>query len=183
MKSGVFVLADRTADLRRAMQALATHEVVVGIPAAKGERKEGEDGEGPVTNAQLGYIHEKGSPKRNIPARPFLIPGIRKVQPGVVDQLRAAGRQALEGKLAGVLACLNRVGILAQNSARAHFVDNDWPALADATLDKRPPADRGEDGKITRRRKSRRERGALNPLIDTSQMRKSVTYLVRRRTR
>lgn len=181
MKSGVFVLADRTADLRRAMQALATHEVVVGIPAAKGERK-GED-EGAMTNAQIGYVQEKGSPKRNIPARPFLIPGIRKVQPQVVDQLRAAGRQALEGKLAGVLACLNRAGILAQNSVRARFVDNDWPALADATLDKRPPADRDEDGKITRRRKSRRERGALNPLIDTSQMRKSVTYLVRRRTR
>jgi len=183
MKSGVFVVADKTADLRRAMAVLSSHDVLVGVPAAKAGRKEAEEGAGPVTNAQIGYIHEYGSPKRNIPARPHLIPGIRKVQPQVVDQFRAAGRAALAGEVGKVLACLERAGLLAQNSVRALFVDNDWEPLADATLDKRPPADRDEDGKIVRRRKSRRERGALNPLIDSSQYRKSITYVVRKRKR
>jgi len=176
MKVSVKTVTDRTTGLRQAMAALTQQIVVVGIPAAKGAR--GGDEDGAVTNSQLGFIHEHGSPARNIPARPFLAPGVRAAQEAIIAQLRGAARRALDGHARAVGVALDRAGIIAQNSVRARFVDNDWEPLSDATLDKRPPSDPGEDGK---RKRSRRERGAVNPLIDTAQMRKSVTYEVRKR--
>jgi hypothetical protein len=170
------------AAVAKAMRALTGREVVCGIPADQSDRKEDDDG-GAITNAQLGYIHEMGSPIRNIPARPFLTPGIRAAQEKIVDQLRDAANKALDGQISGVDAALNRAGHIATASVKAQFVDNDWEPLADATLDKRPPAQRDETGRIVRKGKSRREKGALNPLVDTSQLRKAITYVVRKRTR
>lgn len=176
MKTGVRTVLDKTADLRKAMSALISQEVLVGIPADKSARDDDQ-----ATNAEVGYIHETGSPLRNIPARPFLGPGIKKSQDKVVEQLKHGAQQALDGNPGGVARALNRAGVIAQNSVRAHFVDNDWPPLDEKTLDKRPPAVRDESGRIVKRGKSRRERGAVNPLIDTSQLRKSVTYVLRKR--
>lgn len=175
-KSGVTVIKDKVSNVSKAMRALTMQSVLVGIPGGGG--RTGEDAD--LTNAQIGYIHEKGSPKNNIPARPFLMPGIRAAQPQVVDQLRAAGEAALEGNVAGVNAALEKAGLIAQNSVRAQFVDNDWPALDDKTLDRRPVTQRDEDGKPVKHGKSRRERGAVNPLQDTLQLRKSVTYVVKK---
>lgn len=175
MKARVRVVRDKTASLAASVRALVDQAVLVGIPAEKAARG---DADGEMTNAQLGFIHEHGSPARNIPARPFLAPGVRAVQEQIIDLFKAAATAALDGNAGKVSSALNRAGIIAQNSVRAIFVDNDWPPLAEATLSRRPPLD-GADGKA--RGKSRRERGALNPLIDTSQLRKSVTYVVRNR--
>ncbi len=185
MKSGVSVVVDKSRNLEASLKALASHEVLVGIPEDKGARKADPadtDGE-PMTNAQLGYIHETGSPKRNIPARPVLKTGIRKAKRPIVDQLRAAALAALDGNEGGVRAAYNKAGLLAQNSVRAQFVDGDLAPLAESTLDKRPKATRDEKGRITKRPKSRRESGAVNPLILTGQLRKAYTYVVRKRRR
>lgn len=178
MKSGVRTVVDKTLDLSAAMRLLTRSEVLVGIPADKGGHP-GEDD--PVTYSEVGYIHENGAPDANIPARPFLIPGIRAAHDQIVDQLRGAGRAALEGNAGGVAKALERAGIIGQNSVRAQFVDNDWPELAESTLNKRGPATRDESGKITKRGKTRRERGAVNPLQDTGLLRKSITYVVRKK--
>lgn len=169
MKSGMKVVTDKAFDIGAAMKLLTKQSVLVGIPA---DKERNADDDSPVTNAELGYIHENGSPDNNLPARPFLMPGIRACHAKVVDQLRDAGRKALEGNATGVNQALERAGIIGQNSVRAQFVDNDWQELADTTLDKRGPAKRDEDGKITKR-------GATNPLLDTSQLRKSITYVVK----
>lgn len=176
MKTGVRTVLDKTADLRLAMDALASQEVLVGIPADKSARDDGQ-----LTNAEIGYIHETGSPLHNLPARPFLGPGIKKSQDQIAGQLGDGAKQALDGNPGGVAKALNRAGGIAQNSVRAHFVDNDWTPLSEATLNKRPPAVRDESGRIIKRGKSRRERGALNPLIDTSQLRKALAYVLRKR--
>jgi hypothetical protein len=178
MKSGMSVATDKVLDVGRAMRLLTSSSVLVGIPMDK--ERPGEEGD-PVTNAQLGYIHEHGSPDNNLPARPFLIPGIKAAHKKIVDQLRDAGRKALEGNAGGVNKALERAGIIGQNSVRAQFVDNDWDELAEATLNKRDPAKRNDDGKVIKRGKSRRERGAVNPLQDTGTMRKSVTYVVEKK--
>lgn len=185
MKSGVSVVVDRSRNLEASLKALASLEVLVGIPADKGERKADPEnpGDEPMTNAQLGYIHENGSPKRNIPARPFLKPGIRKARRPITDQLRAAALAALDGNEGGIRQAFTKAGLMAQNSVRAQFVDGDLAPLAESTLDKRPKATRDEKGRITRRPKSRRESGAINPLILTGQLRKSITFVVRKRRR
>lgn len=126
MKSGVSVVVDKSRNLEASLGTLASLEVLVGIPEDKGARKADPadtDGE-PMTNAQLGYIHETGSPKRNIPARPVLKTGIRKAKRPIVDQLRAAALAALDGSEGGVRAAYNKAGLIAQNSVRAQFVDS-----------------------------------------------------------
>lgn len=177
--SGVTAVVNKALDVSAAMRLLTTRSVLVGIPADK-DRKDDGEGEA-ITNAQLGYIHENGSPKNNLPARPFLMPGIRAAHEQIVDQLRDAGRAALDGDAAAVSKRLERAGIIGQNSVRAQFVDNDWEPLSEATLNRRPVTQRDEDGKAVKHGKSRQERGATNPLIDTSQLRKAITYVVERR--
>lgn len=181
MKIGVTCTVDRSKDLEASLKLLASREVLVGIPAAKGQRKAEPGEDAAMTNAEIGYIQETGSPARNIPARPFLIPGIRKARETIVAQLRAAGKAALDGNERGVLTALNKAGLLGQNAVRNMFVDNEWPALAESTLDKRTPATRGENGKLLRRGKSRRERGNINPLILSGQLRKAISYIVQKR--
>jgi hypothetical protein len=183
MKSGVSVVVDRSKNLEAALKALAGQEVLVGIPADKAQRQAApEDGENAaLTNAQLGYIHEHGSPARNIPARPFLATGIKDARDAIVDQLRAAGKTALDGNISGVDTALNKAGLIGQNSVRNHFVDNDWPALAESTLNKVIGQVMGGDGKVLKKGKTRAQTGAINPLILSGQLRKAITYVVRKR--
>lgn len=175
MKPGVTILKDKTLSIGKALRALTMQSVLVGIPGEAGKH-----GDSDLTNAEIGYIHEKGSPKRNIPARPFLEPGIRAVQDEIVRQLRDAGTAALDGDVAGVNRAQKKAGLIAQNSVRAQFVDNDWEPLAESTLNRKPITERDEEGKPIKHGKSRAERGAVNPLIDSSQLRKSVTYVVKK---
>ena len=74
MKS-VTVELDKTAALISALAELASTAVYVGIPESEDARKEGD-----VGNATIGYAMEFGLPANNVPARPFLIPGIGYVQ-------------------------------------------------------------------------------------------------------
>ena len=173
-KSGLTVLHDGMPALGKALRALTMQSVLVGIPAGPPREADG------LTNAQIGYIHEKGSPKRNIPARSFVEPGIRKAHDAVVRQFRDAAMAALKGNAAGVTRSLERAGQVAENSVRAMFVDNDWEPLAESTLKRRPVLARDDEGKPIKYGKSREERGATNPLIDSAQLRKAVTHVVRK---
>jgi hypothetical protein len=87
---------------------------------------------------------------------------------------------ALKGNAAGVTRSLKRAGKVAENTVRAMFVDNDWDPLAESTLKRRPVLARDEEGKPVKYGKSREERGATNPLVDSSQLRKAVTHEVRK---
>lgn len=164
-----------------AMRALTTQDVYIGIPAEESGRNGG------ATNALLGYVHEHGSPEKNIPARAHLIPGIEDIQNEAAELLRDAAQKALTGSLGAVEANLNKIGLLGQNAVRARFVDNDWPPLADRTLDYQALRKDDEGNVLTdkkgkaRRKKSRRKRERVNPLIDTGQLRKAYTYVIRKK--
>lgn len=173
---------DMAAEVRKAMAALTKNDVYIGIPAEQA----GRDAAG-VNNASLGYIHEHGSPAAGIPARPHLIPGIEDIVPEAVLLLKDAAQKALGGNAGGVDATLQKIGILGQNAVRNRFVNNDWAPLADSTLDYKP-LQKDDGGNVmtdkngeAKRKKSRRERGRVNPLINTSQLRKAYTYVVRPR--
>ena len=82
---------------------------------------------------------------------------------------------------------LTRIGLLGQKAVKARFVNNDWPPLSDRTLDYGAPlkdesgnALADKKGKV-RRKKSRRKKGRVNPLIDTAQLRKAYAYVIRKR--
>lgn len=158
MKSGMRIVRDNFAGIMAQIGALAPGKVLVGIPAADTEREQGD----PITNAALGYIHENGAPAANIPARPWLIPGVKNAQDKIAQRLGAAMRAALLQNAAERDRQLHAAGIVASSAAKAMINSNIAPALSDATL------------------AARRARGVTreNTLVDTGQLRNSVVYIV-----
>lgn len=184
MKAAVTVrqVANNASALRRAIAALTEQDVYIGVPEDENARKDG----GP-TNAEIAYWQEKGIPSRNVPARPALLPAIMDIQGEAAELLKDAAKKALEGNEGAVNTALNKIGLLGQNAAHARFVNNDWPPLADSTLDYHPIV-KSESGEAVRdkkgkplRQKSRREKGRINPRTDTDQNRKAYTYVIRKR--
>lgn len=156
-KSGVRVTKDKTRDLFKAISALTRKDVLVGVPEEAPDRR----GEG-ISNAALAYIHQFGAPAANIPARPFLYEGIEDAQEKIVGQLGKGGKAALDGDSAGVDKALNSAGLVAQNSVKARINEGDFTPLAPSTVAARKR--KGDDDP--------------KPLVDTGQLRNSITYVV-----
>lgn len=186
MKSGLTVVLDDAAKMFAGVEMLAKTRVMVGVPAEKTDRRD--EGKSGMTNAAIAYVMEHGAPEVNVPARPFLRPGVERAKDGITSGLKNAGQLALAGNLAGVDKQLHAVGILAASSVRSVIAEGIPPPLAESTVEKR----------IGRRRskKWRRERRALVaanvdaglapgaglfvPLIDSGQLLKSITYVLRK---
>lgn len=155
------VVRDNVAKVLAAIQRLTAREVLVGIPATKAEREDGE----PINNAQLGYIHEFGAPASNIPARPFLVPGVAEKQPAIAARLQKAAKAAMDGNNTVLESELNAAGLLGQNGAREQINNGPHEPLSERTLAARRA--RGREGD--------------KPLIDTGQLRNSLTYVIRKK--
>ena len=153
---------DRLDEVLKSIAGLVRQEVLDGVPDRTAGRKD--DGE-PLSNAEIGYIQETGSPANNIPARPHLVPGVQDARPKFEPQLQKSVEAALDGDLEQVQRRLNMAGIAAQNSVRAKVNSNIAPELAESTLEAR------------RRRGVTRE----NTLVDTGQYRNSITYVIRKK--
>ena len=150
---------DNYAAVAAAFARLKSKQVLVGVPATEASRKDGD----PMNNAQLAYLHDKGSPANNILARPFMQPGIQAGKEAIVAQLEGAAQAAIRGDPDGVDRRLNAAGLAAQSAIRKMINSGIAPALAAATI-----AARKRRG-ITR----------TKPLIDTGQLRNSITYVIR----
>lgn len=171
----------RTEGIHRGMRALTKKDVLVGVPADTSGRQSG-DG---LNNAELSYIHEFGTEDGRIPPRPHLVPGIRNAKDDIAEVLKEAAAGVLAGNPSAVEAGLNKAGLLGQNAVRATFTDNDWPPLAESTLNAKPLKKNDLGDVLTDkkgrpvREKSRAEQGKTNPLLDTGQLRKAHTYVIR----
>lgn len=172
------ITKDGVAAMLKSLHTLTGQDVLVGIPSVRTERLE--KGE-PINNATIGYIQENGSPAKNIPARPHLIPGIRNAQPLIVARFRKATIAALSGEQAEVNRQLDAAGSEAASAVKAVLNAGIAPALSQSTLEAR--ARRGRKGAIA----ELKNRAAGNapgtdlakPLIDTGQYRNSITYVRR----
>ena len=171
------------------VQAMTKKEVLVGIPQEEANRPGGGD---MVNNAELLYLHTNGvrapamraemqesidagmkysaahslyvqthgSPAYAIPPRPVLEPAIRDSKAAIGKQIAGAYRAAMHGDMAGAERGLELAGMVAQNAARAWFENpkNQWPPNSARTI---------------------KAKGSNIPLIDTGEMRKSITYVIR----
>ncbi|MCS3839394.1 phage gpG-like protein [Pseudomonas sp. JAI111] len=157
------ITTDNVAQVLASIQELASKQVMVGIPATKAEREEGDDE--PINNAQLGYIHEYGAPASNIPPRPFLIPGVAHAQDKINNHLQKAAKAAMDGNAEKVDVELNATGLVAQAGAKFEINNGIFEELKKSTL------------------AARRKRGrtGVKPLIDTGQLRNSITYVIRKK--
>ncbi len=177
----VTVVKDNSKEVLAAVKALASKRVLVGIPKDAGQRQ----GTGP-SNALIGYVQETGDPATNLPARPFLVPGVKEAQSRISAGFRRAAKLALEGQIARVDDQLNAVGMIAADAARKKIDEGLSPPLAAATV----------RGRLRRTQRGQRmlrglkakgvdivEWGATNlkPLIDTGQLRRAITYVIRKR--
>lgn len=159
----VVITQDRLPEMEKGLKQLADFEVLVGIPEEKTDREEVPD-IGPVTNAELAFIHTHGSPMRNIPPRPIIEPAIEDSEnsKAISEDLKLAIQAALDGDRAKTISQLNKAGISAQNAVRDWFTNprNNWAPNSPRTIAKK---------------KSDR------PLIDTGQLRKAISYVVRKK--
>jgi len=152
----VKVTKDGTKKLFQSVNALTKKAVYVGIPEGENARPDG-----PVGNATIGYIHETGSPSQNIPARPWLEPGIAEGKDAIAKQFKRGAQLALAGKDVG--PALHAAGLAGQSAAQNKITEGPFAPLSEKTLSAR----------------RRRGRTGTKPLIDTGELRRSVSYVVR----
>lgn len=177
------IKVDRMKDVFKALERTVQTRVLVGIPDSTAERKEGEEADSGFNNAAIGYVQETGDPQRNLPARPFLVPGVKAAEDAIAKHLKRAADFALDGKPDEAEQAMQAAGLVGQNSVRATINAGVEPALSDATLAAR--ARRGRKG--AKAEMARREAGEApgmvdaKPLIDTAQLRNAVTFVVRKK--
>jgi hypothetical protein len=185
----VKVTKDMVNKTLRSLTDLVQQQVLVGIPDSTTSRKQ-EVGQ-PITNATLGFIHEFGSPAANIPARPFLIPGVRKSQKKYLPELAAACDSALDDNLHDALKHMAAAGIIAESSAKheihtAHFVPLKPSTVANRFKSRQTKSQRkgekqyfdmllgGADPYTAQ------QAAGIQPLINTGQLARAITSVVRK---
>ena len=179
------VTKDITDDIKKSIEELAKKEVLVGVPDAtkhenskisnaqllyvhengvrskdmREEMQHNQDENGMTySKAHEMYIHEHGSPMYAIPPRPVLVPAMDNSKDIIAEQMKKAAKASLDGKNPNVE--LEETGMLGQNICRDWFTNpaNNWPANSEETI---------------------KRKGSDRPLIDSSQLRTHITYIVK----
>lgn len=147
--------------LQETISFLENNYVLVGIPEKTTKRLEGKE---MMTNAQLLYIHTNGSPINNIPARPVIEPVLKDSKEKFEKQLEEIFDDVVKGEKTKARNNLHKLGLSAQNKVRSWFVDekNGWPP----------------NSFLVAQQKIRKGSTNPRPLIDTGELRKSITYVV-----
>lgn len=180
----VSITKDLTNDILKSLKDLAKKNVCIGIPDST------EHPDAKITNAQLLYVHtngvrqkdmiremqhdlktmsysqahelyvhEHGSPLWRVPPRPVLEPAMdnKENQQQMVELMKDVVDVTLEG--GNVQPELEKVGMQGQNIARDWFTnpDNKWAENSESTI---------------------RRKGSDRPLIDSGELRKSITYII-----
>lgn len=143
--------------VQKSIKELKKIDVLVGVPQEEAGREQNG-----ITNAELLYIHTNGSPANNIPPRPIVDPAIQDSKEEIGTLLKEAILKALEGDTDGAMAGMERAGTQGENAVKGWFTNpkNNW----------------AENAKSTKKKK-----GSSKPLIDTGQLRKSITHAVKKK--
>jgi len=157
---------DKSAKVLKAFRDLESTAVLVGVPAEKAPRTASEaKARGiAISNVALAYIHNFGSPAANIPARPFMQPGILDARVPIIHYFEMAGKAAFEGRPEVVISNLMAAGMAAAISIKKKISSNIPPPLAASTLAAR----------------RRRGRTGTRTLVDTGQLRNAITFVLRK---
>lgn len=143
--------------VQKSIKELKKIDVLVGVPQEEAGREQNG-----ITNAELLYIHTNGSPANNIPPRPIVEPAIQDSKEEIGTLLKEAILKALEGDTDGAMAGMERAGTQGENAVKGWFTNpkNNWAENAEST---------------------KKRKGSSKPLIDTGQLRKSITHVVKKK--
>ena len=152
--------------LSKAFEKLKRSAIYVGIAndSSKNDREET-----PIKNSELGWIHERGSPSSNIPARPFLEPGVLSVKDDIKKKMEMAASAMLDGNESEAEAVLSSIASDSAEAVRNYVRKNNssFAPLASSTL-------------AQRLRKNEKARGGsdITILMDTNQLLRAVDGVV-----
>ena len=144
--------AGHTVDMMR--NAVVRGETHVGFPS--GNPKNAREGSAEITNAQLATIHTFGAPSKNIPPRPFMQETARdaktrstlkRLQNGLITRV-------MRGQVSAKQA-LAIIGEFYTGAIKSKITTGPWAANSARTV---------------------AQKHSSRPLIDTSEMRNSVTH-------
>lgn len=175
VKTGVTVNVSGSGDaLKKGLEFLKSHKVLVGIPESEGMRKMSED-TNTVDNVQLAFIHTYGSPLNRIPPRPFLEPAITEpdTMNKITENMKEAALRAVKGDTGGALSEMHKAGTRGENAAQTYIGSDKLTPNAPITI----------EGGWMRNRKSGKPfkvegKGSSRPLIDTGSLRGAITHVV-----
>ena len=140
------------------LKSLSNYYIEIGVISEKTGRKDDKISVG-ITNAELMYIHENGSPSRNIPSRPILDITIRWAEKNLMPKTL---NKIIDGIIyqgwstSDVEKELNRMCIRMQNYAYESIYDNNGILAPNSQ-------------KVAARKKGN------HPLFDTGQLARSIT--------
>jgi hypothetical protein len=152
------IVEDNTQKVAMAIRTLAGVEILVGIPAETNARPGSSIG-----NAAIGHIHETGSPLNNIPARPWLRPGVTGSQSEWLPHIAAANQAMLDFKPGAMMAEFETAGQIAANAAQMKIQEGIPPPLKHPRYRKGRPPQRPNEA---------------TPLYDTGNLLRAITYVV-----
>lgn len=180
MKSKI-LKSDKLGEVLKGIDALVGKRVLVGVPGKTADRNQ--DEYGPMNNATLGYINEFGSPASNIPARPFLVPGVEEGMDAIAARLEKAAVAATNNDPGAVDKQLHAAGLEAQTAVREKITTGPFEPLKLSTLRARARKGRKGAKEEIASRLAGNEPNPENarPLIDTGQLRNSISYVIRKR--
>jgi hypothetical protein len=183
------ITEDNTSKILATLKGLSNIQVLIGVPAADSQDEKGgtgntlgtdkrDDDKGKakgeeVTNSMLAYIHENGSPLNNIPARPFIKPGIENSKSKWLNYMEQAGKAAMEGNTSVMNKALHAAGLTALTAVKLVITSHIPPPLAPRTVAARKAKRKYHKGKVAAT--------DLTPLVDTGQLINSLAYSIRRK--
>lgn len=143
-------------DVKKKLKEFSKLDLLIGVPQEKTQREEADRA---ITNAELMFIHTNGSPIRNIPKRPTIEPTIEENKQKISDKFKLAVNKILKHQGDG-RADLEKLGLWIVNKVKAKFGSDELAENAPSTI---------------------KAKGSDRPLIDTGQLRNSVTYVIRKK--
>ncbi|WP_237482629.1 hypothetical protein [Lichenibacterium dinghuense] len=172
----------------------------MGIPGDSAPRapEPGQKGT-PPSNAVIGYIQEFGDDEKHIPARPFLVPGVENARPAIVKGMENAARAAFSAQPSKINDGLHEAGLSAEVSVKKKMIDGPFAPLSDRTIEARARRRNSETGKLLGDGRSKDARsflklraegvpddvlhdaGLAKPLLDTYDLQRSVTHVIKDR--
>lgn len=165
-----FVHTSKAKGINDSLKKLKRTMILVGIAKGADMRKDN----GP-DNHLLGFIHEYGAPAANIPARPFLRPGVLSAKEKIAEGLESALRAALEDNAAAMASSLEMTGMTAVSAVKSFMVSPEPPfaPLAPSTLRNR------HRSRLTKSKRENEVKGEnVKPLINSGSLQGSIDFYI-----
>lgn len=191
MASRVIITKDKVNSVIGSITQLVGKQVLVGIPESNASRQDDESN-GHPTNAMIGYVMETGSPARNVPARPWLVPGTRESQRDWMPHLKGAATAALDGQPQRSDQELAAAGVVAESGVKRKINSNIPPPLSPATIRARKYARGSQSRRPNEQQYLDQVASGIDPataqtaagivaLVNSGQLRNAVTSVVRKK--